>query len=300
MRYYCSQVISGDIMPAQLSDEFPSNIFIDREAEDGAKSLVQRYTQPPIGPLAGDKGKPITAPPEPGVATSQLVVSSNTIKTASKRTCISSRSISQEQQRANTELPESSLTRTEDLSHSTATKRRAMESITEPSTKRIKRAKVEASTETIEATSTVLGHGAYTTTAQRFVYQQDSSVFVGQSVLKTPQTMEYFEQRKKELEEESYHRITDGSAVIETTDGYGLVMFVKGGMYTDKPGEERQLREKSEAAFKAFTKAYPPEVPKKADYRHVIALENERMEWQSKGLPWGRLVRVIAITEEQS
>lgn len=287
-------------MPAQLSDEAASNTFIGREADDGVKSLVQPHIKPPIGPLAGDEGIPITAPPEPGVATSQLVVSSNAIKTASNRTCIGSRSNSQEQQRANTELPESSLTRAENSSHSTVTKRKAMESITEPSTKRIKRAKVEASTETIEATSTVLGHGAYTTTARKFVYQQDSSVFVGQSVSKTPQTMEYFEQRKRELEEESYHRITDGSAVIETTDGYGLVMFVKGGMYTNKPGEERQLREKSEAAFKAFTRAYPPEIPKKADYRHVIALENERMEWQSKGLPWGRLVCVIAIPEEQS
>jgi hypothetical protein len=112
--------------------------------------------------------------------------------------------------------------------------------------------------------------------------------------------MEYFERRKRELEDGSYHKITDGSAVIETTDGYGLVMFVKGGMYTNKPGEERHLRESSEAAFKAFTKAYPPEVPKKADYRHVIALENERKEWQSKGLPWGRLVCVIVIPGEQS
>ena len=177
----------------------------------------------------------------------------------------------------------------------TARKRKASQSVTKPRTKKPRKAKVEATTKTIEADSTIIGDGAYSTRARKFVYKQNSSVFIGKSVPKTPETMEYFEKQKKKIEEESYHQITDGSVIVETTDGYGLVMMVKGGMYTSRPGEEKQLREKSEAAFKAFTKAYPPETPEKTDYRHVIALENERKEWTKKGLPWGRLVCFIPV-----
>ena len=167
-------------------------------------------------------------------------------------------------------------------------KRDDSENHVSPEPKRPKKLRLEDATESKEIEPTVLGNGDYTTTARKFVWQLHSSAVLGKPIFKTPKSLEHVEMRKREAE--SYVRVRDESAVVETTDGFQEVMFIKKAMYTGNEGKEKELRAKSGAAFKNFFRVYPAETPHK-DPRHMAAMAKEKAKWEEKGLPWGRLVR---------
>ena len=141
----------------------------------------------------------------------------------------------------------------------------------------------------VERESFVIREGPINTSFRRFVQDRHSSTFHGKRLSTVPKSREHVELRKKEAE--SYTRVTDDSFRVETEDGFGLIVAIKGGMYAGKPeSEANHVRQKSEQAFRDFIKGYPPAEPKPDEYRHIVALEDEKDDWVTKGLPWGRLV----------
>ena len=140
-----------------------------------------------------------------------------------------------------------------------------------------------------EGDSFVIRKGPINTSFRRFVQDRHSNTFHGKRLTTVPKSREHVELRKKEAE--SYVRVITDSFRVETEDGFGLIIVVKGGMYAGKPeSDAHQFRQKSEQAFKDFIKGYPPAEPKPDEYRHIVALEDEKDDWVKKGLPWGRLV----------
>lgn len=126
---------------------------------------------------------------------------------------------------------------------------------------------------------------------RKFVQQRKT--FEGESVTRPPTSQEFVQMRHEEIEDGSYQRFDGQDNIrVETEDGFGLVMVLKGGMWVGKSGMEAELQEQSETAFKDFVKAYPPEQPDK-DSRHLVAQATGKTEFADKGLPWGRLVRTL-------
>lgn len=155
--------------------------------------------------------------------------------------------------------------------------------------RRVRPAKNDTRPAVTEMEPVTIGHGEYAISMRHFV--QNRQTFVGETVSKTPFSREYVQMRTDEIEDGSYKRIDQDSILVETKDGFGLVMVVKKGMWAGKSGMEAELQEQSETAFKEFAEAYPPETPRETDYRHRVSLETEMKEWVDKGLPWGRLLR---------
>lgn len=140
-----------------------------------------------------------------------------------------------------------------------------------------------------EVEPVIMGVGEYEFPMRKSVQQRKT--FEGESVSRPSSSREYVQMRQKEIEVGSYRRFDQDSIRVETEDGFGLVMVLKGGLWAGKSGIEMELREQSASAFRDFTRAYPPEQPSDKDGRHVDAQETEKKEWVDKGLPWGRLVR---------
>ena len=146
-----------------------------------------------------------------------------------------------------------------------------------------------------EENSCVLEGGDFSHFRRKFVWQVHSSRFVDKPIPRVEYTKEYVERRKDEVG--AYRQFAGDSLTVETKDGYGLIVFMKRGMYASVPrAMERSTREYSENAFRNLVNVYPPVVPPTKDRRHiqalekVKALEEVKASWVEKGLAWGRTV----------
>ncbi|KAL6713337.1 hypothetical protein ACLMJK_008802 [Lecanora helva] len=142
----------------------------------------------------------------------------------------------------------------------------------------------------VEGEPITVNDGPINTTFRRFVQERHSNTFLGQPIAAVPKTREHAEKRQEELRDGSYTTITTDSFRVETEDGFGLIMGIKGGMYAGQSEPSDVLREKSESSFRTFVEAYPPEEPKPDEYRHKVAMEVEKDEWKEKGYAIGRLL----------
>ena len=141
----------------------------------------------------------------------------------------------------------------------------------------------------VEDEPCVLGGGDFSTFRRRFIWQVHSSKFVDKAIPEVESSEEYVEKRRKEID--AYKRHAGHSLTVETKDGYGLIVFMKRGMYDTVPREmESELRDRSENAFRNLVKVYPPPVPTPKDRRHMQALKDELASWGDRGLAWGRTV----------
>ena len=141
----------------------------------------------------------------------------------------------------------------------------------------------------VEEEPCVLEGGDFSTFRRRFIWQVDSSRFVGKSIPRVSWSEEYVEKRRNETGLYKHH--AGHSLTVETTDGYGLVVFMKRGMYDNVPrGMEKEIRESSENTFRNLVKVYPPVVPAAKDHRHIQALSKVLASWVDRGLSWGRTV----------
>lgn len=142
----------------------------------------------------------------------------------------------------------------------------------------------------VEAEPCVLEGGDFSTFRRRFIWQVHSSTFVGKPVPTVASSEEHVEKRLNEIG--PYKRHAGHSLTIETEDGYGLVVFMKRGMYDNvSRGMEKELRERSENAFRNLFKVYPP-LPDPKDRRHVQAVK----DGVDRGLSWGRRVLVYFLS----
>lgn len=154
--------------------------------------------------------------------------------------------------------------------------------------------RTEARPPIVEEEPCVLEGGDFSTFRRRFIWQVHSSKFVDKPIPEVDSSEEYVEKRLNEIG--PYKRHAGHSLTVETEDGYGLIVFMKRGMYDNVPrGMEKELRERSENAFRNLVKVYPPLVPKPKDRRRVQALKEVLASWVDRGLSWGRTVRVIPI-----
>ena len=144
----------------------------------------------------------------------------------------------------------------------------------------------------VEEQPCVLEGGDISTLRRKLVWQVHSSKFVDKPIPAVEWSDEHAEKRSKEMD--LYERHAGHSLTVETEDGYGLVVFMKRGMYDNVPREmEKELRERSENAFRSLVKDYPPLVPEPKDRRHVLALKDVLASWVNRGLSWGRTVMLI-------
>ena len=140
----------------------------------------------------------------------------------------------------------------------------------------------------VEAEPCVLENGDFSTFRRRFIWQVHSSKFVNKSIPKVDRSQQYVEKRMSEIS--SYKQHAGHSLTVETEDGYGLVVFMKRGMYDNMPrGMEKETRERSENAFRNLASVYPPIIPDSGDYRHAQAVKAVSA-WKDRGLSWGRTV----------
>ena len=124
--------------------------------------------------------------------------------------------------------------------------------------------------------------GDFSTFRRRFIWQVHSSRFVDKPIPVVGWSDDYVQQRLDEVD--LYKRHAGHSLTVETEDGYGLIVFMKRGMYDSVPrGMEREIRELSENTFRNLINVYLS-APK--DHRYVQALEM----CKNKGLPWGSMV----------
>ena len=141
----------------------------------------------------------------------------------------------------------------------------------------------------VEEEPCVLEGGDFSTFRRRFVWQVHSSRFVDKPIPRVSWSEEYVEKRKNEIG--LYKQHAGHSLTVETEDGYGLVVFMKRGMYDNVPrGMEKEIRERSENTFRNLVKVYPPVVPAAKDHRHIQALSKVLASWVDRGLSWGRTV----------
>ena len=141
----------------------------------------------------------------------------------------------------------------------------------------------------VEEDACVLEGGDFTTFRRKFVWQVHSSKFVGKPIPRVSWSEEYVEKRRDETGLYRHH--AGHSLTVETEDGYGLVVFMKRGMYDNVPrGMEKEIRERSENTFRNLVKVYPAVVPAAKDHRHIQALSEVLASWVDRGLSWGRTV----------
>lgn len=116
----------------------------------------------------------------------------------------------------------------------------------------------------VEEEPCVLEGGDFKTFRRRFVWQVHSSKFVDKPIPGVESSEEHVEKRLKEIG--PYKRHAGHSLSVETEDGYGLIVFMKRGMYNHVPrGMESELRERSENAFRDLAKVYQSQQPKTVD-----------------------------------
>ena len=147
----------------------------------------------------------------------------------------------------------------------------------------------------VEEEPCVLEGGDFSTFRRRFVWQVHSSRFVDKPIPRVSWSEEYVERRRNEIG--LYKQHAGHSLTVETEDGYGLVVFMKRGMYDNVPrGMEKEIRERSENTFRDLVKVYPPVIPAAKDHRHVQALSEVLASWVDRGLSWGRTVIRCSIS----
>ena len=129
--------------------------------------------------------------------------------------------------------------------------------------------------------------GNISTFRRKFIWQVQSSRFVDKPIPRVDSSDEYVEKRVNEIG--SYTQHAGYSLTIKTEDGYGLIVFVKRGMYENVPRGMEKAREQSENAFANLFKIYPPKADPK-DRRHTQALRNGLASGSDKVLPCGRTV----------
>ncbi len=136
-----------------------------------------------------------------------------------------------------------------------------------------------------------LDGGEFPTFRRKFVWKVHSSSFVNKTIPKVDKSEEHVEKRLNETGGYKHH--AGHSLTVETEDGYGLVVFMKRGMYDNLPrGMEKNLRERSENAFRNLVKVYPPLVPKSTDGRHI---QEVSASWEKRGLSFGVTVLYSSI-----
>ena len=141
----------------------------------------------------------------------------------------------------------------------------------------------------VEEEPCVLEGGDFSTFRRKFVWQVHSSRFVDKPIPRVGWSEEYVEKRRSETG--LYKQHAGHSLTVETEDGYGLVVFMKRGMYDNVPrGMEKEIRERSENTFRNLVKVYPAVVPAAKDHRHTQALKEVLASWADRGLSWGRTV----------
>ena len=123
----------------------------------------------------------------------------------------------------------------------------------------------------VEEEPCTLEGGDISTFRRKFIWQVQSSRFVDQPIPKVDSTDKYVEKRVNEIG--SYDQHAGHSLTVETEDGYGLIAFMKRGMYDNVPRGMETARERSENAFTNLFRIYPPEADPK-DRRHTQALSN--------------------------
>ena len=146
----------------------------------------------------------------------------------------------------------------------------------------------------VEEKPCVLEGGDFSTFRRRFVWQVHSSRFVGKPIPRVSWSEEYVEKRRNEIDLYKWH--AGHSLTVETGDGYGLVVFMKRGMYDGVPrGMEKEIRERSEDTFRNLAMVYPPVVPAPKDHRHTQALSKTLASWVDRGLSWGNTVTPCSV-----
>ena len=143
----------------------------------------------------------------------------------------------------------------------------------------------------VEEEPCVLEGGDFSTFRRKLIWKVHSSRFVNKSIPEVDRSEEHVEKRLNEIG--AYKRHAGHSLTVETEDGYGLLVFMKRGMYGNVPrGMDKELRERSENAFRNLVKVYPPLTPKPKDRRHIQSLKEVLASWVDRGLSWGVTVLV--------
>ena len=151
----------------------------------------------------------------------------------------------------------------------------------------------------VEEEPCVLEGGDFSTFRRRFIWQVHSSRFIDKPIPRVSWSEEYVEKRRNEIG--LYKQHAGHSLTFETKDGYGLVVFMKRGMYDNVPrGMEKETRERSENTFRNLVKVYPPVVPAAKDHRHIQALSKVLASWVDRGLSWGRTVIPCSNSRDDS
>ena len=141
----------------------------------------------------------------------------------------------------------------------------------------------------VEGQSRVLPGGDASTFHRRFIWESNSSYFIGKPIPRVIDSKEYLEKRHNEID--TYQRHSGHSLSVETADGYGLVVFIQQGMYHHVPrGMENQRRERSESAFRNLVDVYPP--VSDHNKRQHLQTRKERQSFTKYAFPWGCMVSI--------